>query len=87
VVGEGWTPGDPDLELPGKTPSSEVHDVRPTYRRPTLAHLVHCPFCLGWWVSLSVYIAWLAWPRGTLYALAPFALSGLVGLISKNLDP
>lgn len=59
----------------------------PTYRRPTLAHLVHCPFCLGWWISLAAYLAWLVAPTATLYALAPLAISGAVGLVAKNLDP
>lgn len=76
-----------ELGLPGKQPTSEVAEVRPAYRRPTLAHLVHCPFCVGWWLSLAVYGAWLAAPRATLYAMLPFALSGAVGLIAKNLDP
>lgn len=77
-------PSEPSL--PGKTPSSEVEYVRPAYSRPTLAHLVHCPFCLGWWVSLATYVAWLALPTPTLYLAAPFALSGAVGIIAKNLD-
>jgi hypothetical protein len=75
------------LNLPGKTPDSEVDDVRPAYDRPLLAHLVHCPFCLGWWVSLAVYVWWVATPAWGLYAVAPFALSGFVGLVAKNLDP
>jgi hypothetical protein len=102
LIGERWlTPQQqiarvfevpPDLvgieppEMPGKQPTSEVDDVRPAYDRPLLAHLVHCPFCLGWWVSLTVYLAWLWEPRWALYAAAPFALSGFVGLVSKNLD-
>lgn len=88
VIGEGWVPVDHtvDISLPGKQPSSEVTDVRPAYSRPMLAHLVHCPFCIGWWISLSVYGAWLLWPHGSLYAFAPLALSGAVGLIAKNLD-
>lgn len=57
------------------------------YRRPLLAHLVHCPFCVGWWVSLALYIVWLWLPTETLYAAAPLALSAAVGLIAKNLDP
>lgn len=77
-----------DVTLPGKTPESEnVEEVRPAYDRPTLAHLVHCPFCMGWWISLAVYCAWLAAPRPTLYVMLPFALSALVGLTAKNLDP
>lgn len=71
--------------LPGKQPPSEVDVVRPAYDRPTLAHLIHCPFCVGWWISLITWLAWLAW-HPVLYGLIPLAISGVVGLISKNLD-
>jgi hypothetical protein len=54
--------------------------------RPLLGDLWGCPFCLGWWLSLAVYLLWLWQPTGTLYGAAPFALSGAVGLIAKNLD-
>lgn len=58
-----------------------------TYRRPTVEHFIGCPFCQGFWLSLAAYGAWLLEPRWTLYALAPLALSGAVGLVAKNLDP
>jgi hypothetical protein len=86
VVMQGHVEIAPDVSLPGKQPSSEAVGVRPAYSRPLLAHLVHCPFCLGWWVSLVAYVAWLALPTATLYLAAPFALSGAVGIIAKNLD-
>lgn len=57
------------------------------YKRPLLAHFVHCPFCIGFWLSAAVYVAWVFEPRGTLYVAAPFALSAVVGLVAKNLDP
>lgn len=57
------------------------------YRRPLLAHFISCPYCVGWWVALASYGSWLLWPRGTLYVLAPFALSAFVGLVARNLDP
>lgn len=57
------------------------------FKRPLLEHFLGCPFCQGFWVSCAVYVAWLDQPRWTLYGLAPFALSGAVGLIAKNLDP
>lgn len=46
----------------------------------------HCPFCLGWWLSLAWYCLWLAWPIGSLAVATPFALSAVVGLVTKNLD-
>lgn len=57
------------------------------YRRPLLAHFVHCPFCVGFWISVAVYVAWALEPRWTLYAAVPLALSAVVGLTAKNLDP
>lgn len=58
-----------------------------SHRRPLLAHFLACPFCQGFWVSVIVYVCWIEWPRQTLYGLAPFALSAVVGLVAKNLDP
>jgi hypothetical protein len=49
--------------------------------------LIICPFCLGWWISLLVYSAWLTAPTVTMYGSLPLALSAVVGLVSKNLDP
>lgn len=57
------------------------------YDRPTLEHFITCPFCLGFWLSVAAFLAWRFEPTWTVYALAPWALSGAVGLISKNLDP
>lgn len=73
------------LGLPGKQPHSEVDDVRPAYDRPTLAHLFHCPFCLGWWMSLTSVAAWWVW-HPMIYPLVPLAVSGAVGVVAKNLD-
>lgn len=72
--------------LPGKQPESPVEGVRPAYDRPLLAHLVHCPFCLGWWVTLACWGGFELWPHGALVALSPFALAGAVGLVGKDLD-
>jgi len=46
----------------------------------------HCPFCLGWWLSLAWYGLWVCWPTGALALATPFALSAVVGLTTKNLD-
>jgi hypothetical protein len=76
-----------ELGFPGKQPTSPVAEVQPAYDRPTLAHLIHCPFCLGWWVSLACWGAWELDHRWSLVVLAPLAISGAVGLLAKNLDP
>jgi hypothetical protein len=88
VTGLRWVPDEADQEivLPGKSPGSEVPTVRPAYDRPIIAHLVSCPFCIGAWISFAVYGAWLGGGRITLIALTPFAISGAVGLLAKNLD-
>jgi hypothetical protein len=78
--------GPDDLGLPGKQPPSEAVAVRPAYDRPTLAHLIHCPFCVGFWISLATWLTWLAW-HPVEYGMMPFAISGAVGLIAKNWDP
>lgn len=80
----GFEPTAP--EIPGKKPTSVVAGVRPGYRRPTLAHLVHCPFCLGWWVTLACWGSFELWHHWALVALSPFALAGAVGLVGKDLD-
>jgi hypothetical protein len=67
--------------------TNESVEVTWTYRRPMLAELLSCAFCLGWWISLAVYLAWLWKPEWTLYGAAPLALSAAAGLIAKNLDP
>lgn len=66
--------------------TSEPPDLVWVYDRPLLNHFLHCPFCQGFWVSVLAYVAWIEEPKWTLTVLAAFALSGVVGLISKNLD-
>ncbi len=56
------------------------------YRRPVLNHFLNCPFCFGFWLSLLVYVLWLFVPTEVLYGLAPFALSGAVGIVASKLD-
>ena len=75
-----------DLSLPGKQPPSEALGVRPAYDRPLLAHFMHCPFCLSWWVCLTGWICWLIWPHAVTWIAVPWAASGTVGLVAKNLD-
>ena len=49
------------------------------YRERLAAFLV-CPFCLGFWITVAVWAAWLGFPIETLWVAAPLALSGgLVG--------
>lgn len=56
-----------------------------SYRRK-LDEFIHCPFCLGFWVSVALWLVWSWQPHWTLIALTPFALNAAVGLTTKNLD-
>lgn len=57
------------------------------YRRPVLKHWLGCAYCLGFWLSCGVYVLWLMCPVVALYGLFPFALSALVGIVARVLDP
>lgn len=48
---------------------------------------VQCPFCLGFWVVVAIWLLWIAWPKWTLIIAAPFALNGALGLLYANADP
>jgi len=52
-----------------------------------LVELFSCAFCLGFWVGLAVYLAWLWLPTATLAVSVVLALSAVVGLTAKTLDP
>lgn len=49
--------------------------------------LLTCAWCIGLWVSLAWWAAWLPWPHATLLLATPWAISSVVGLVAKNLDP
>jgi hypothetical protein len=51
-----------------------------------LGYLFTCPWCLGFWVSLTVFICYTILPTQTLFAAFVFALSAVVGLLSKFED-
>ncbi len=72
--------------LPGKQPTSEVDEVRPAYSRPVLAHMVHCPFCMGAWISLATYLLWLLFPHAVVGLAVVPAFSAVAGLLAKNWD-
>lgn len=67
--------------------TNEIPEMTIAYRRPLVAALFACPFCLGFWISAATYIAWYFQPYWTLVVVAPFALSAAVGLTARRLDP
>lgn len=56
-------------------------------RRYYVAKLLHCPWCVGFWISLAAALAADEWHHTTYWISVPFAISAVVGLIAKNLDP
>lgn len=83
----GWhvaVSGSPN-SLSGLT--SETPTAVESFRRPTLAKFVSCIWCIGFWASLAVYVAWVFEPRWTLYVVAPLALSTVAALALRWLDP
>lgn len=45
--------------------------------------LLHCPWCLGWWVALAASVAFLFWPVTVLALCVPFALRVIPGIITN----
>lgn len=93
LIGEEWAYDFPMYPVIQDT--ADIEDI-PTvtepgegehrYRRPLLAHLIFCPFCVGFWISLGIYLGWVWGQDWALAVYTPFAVSGVVGLIAKNLD-
>lgn len=52
-----------------------------------VSEFVACPFCLGFWIAVVVWLVWTAWPHWALIITVPFAISGLLALIAVNLEP
>lgn len=45
-----------------------------------------CPWCLGFWLSVAWWLAWVAWPHWALVAAVPFALSAVVGALAVTVS-
>lgn len=60
--------------------------IGPGAYRPRVDEFVHCPWCLGFWVSLAWWLGWWAEPRVVGSVAVWFALSAIVGLVAKNWD-
>jgi uncharacterized protein DUF1360 len=60
-------------------------ESRPLVARETLAEWIQCAWCSGLWLAAGWYGAWLLWPRGSIYAAAPMALSAAAGIIASIL--
>jgi len=65
---------------------SEGDPIPPNYRA-VLAEFISCPWCLGWWTCLAIWLAWQAYPHGVTVIAVPFAISAAVGIVRVKLDP
>lgn len=55
-----------------------------TFRRPTLAHMIQCPFCSGFHIAWIVTVCWWIQPHWTLDAALPFALSAALVAVKTH---
>lgn len=56
------------------------------YRRPRLAQMIACSWCLGFWLSVLATACWFVDARWTLLALTPFAVATAVGALGHFLN-
>lgn len=82
-----WIDSQRELGNDPWTPPRGLDPPPVTPRRFWLGKLIRCPWCVGYWISAAVWLAWLAAPAWTTGLAVPWALSAAVGLIAKQLDP
>ena len=76
VAARTWITGEDDDGIP----------VGPR-RTAWVSQLWACPYCLGWWISLALVVAWWWWPVAAVAFCLPWAVSALVALVTVHLDP
>ena len=47
---------------------------------------IECPYCLGFWIAVAWWVAWIIFPYETLVVAVPWALSAGVIAASKVLS-
>jgi Protein of unknown function (DUF1360) len=56
--------------------------------RPAVVEFLGCPWCLGFWLSIPAVALWRYAPDDVvLWIVGVLAVSEVVGLIVRNLDP
>lgn len=64
----------------------EEGDDIPDCFRVRLAEFITCRYCLGFWISVGFWVAWLVFPAETIFVSVPLAVSTLVVFVAKLLD-
>lgn len=64
------------------------------WRQPLLRRIpeklhegIECSYCLGFWVGICWWVAWIASHHWTLLVATPLALSASIGIVGARLDP
>lgn len=63
--------------------SNDQVETTLTYARPKLAYFIGCPWCVGFWIGLGVYLAWVFAPTAALYAAVPLAINVAVVYLTR----
>lgn len=53
-------------------------DATGEHYRAGLAGFLTCPFCFGFWVTVTVWVAWLVFPTETVFVAVPLALNAVL---------
>jgi Protein of unknown function (DUF1360) len=61
-------------------------DPVPDNYRFKLAEFITCPYCAGFWIAVTWWIAWQLWPHATIVVAVPWVLSAGVVAASKVLS-
>jgi Protein of unknown function (DUF1360) len=79
--------------LTGRQESGSAKQARDSHKgrrmqwhQEKLDDFIDCPFCVGFWTCVAVWVLWDAWPRWITFLAVPWALSAVVGLVTKDLD-
>jgi hypothetical protein len=64
----------------------EEGDKIPSGFRVRTADFITCKYCLGFWLSLGFWGAWLVFPTETIYVSVPLAISTIVVAVATLLD-
>lgn len=54
--------------------------------RERLATFIQCPYCLGAWIAIAWWAAWMLNAHWTTVVAVPFALSAAVALVARHED-
>ncbi len=63
----------------------ELFETNPA-RASAIFGFLACGWCLGFWVAVAWWLAWLVWSYGVLVFATPWALATIVGVLVQALN-